>query len=1544
MLSRIWVTILVLLGWVLLGTWLVLVCREGLARVMRDLASFFGGRTKDARLLLGVLFVALWIVAGTKPGGGGTNGVQMASNPIGGGLLPMEFPGVTPHAVPPVADAWECFTTIASSNTSRTLSADDFLRGFVMARVGTNEVFDFSPPPNAVVCHDWRAFGAATDWVYADVGSEDDESHLRLHADGWAEMPGGVRYWPFRAPLGIAPEANWHLIAGNEAAAAPEDLAPSQAWHGLTPRNTLLATWQNALLDRDAGSPLSFQAEFFPDGRFTYRYDFSRIGGNGGTTLLNATLAIGASLGGGLWTTNTLPTNTTSLAFHPLSPDDAYDHDPDGDGLPTIDELFVHGTDPRNADTDFDGLTDREELFVYSTDPLDSHSANATFCDGFAVRLGDADPFSCPEGSTNTVLEHVFYSGTTNGVFAYPRSSDAIAVLRVSASGSGSGDLVVGDRVVPLVAPPPLRSASPNPLPPLLVQLVKGETYPVYFRGDELLELALDSDDFAFGVLPSCTNFGYVNFPNTVATTPCIHNFRAQRKRIRLEASRGAGKLVCTWQGGGSRVEVENDPPRAATVTGKFPPHESAGITYSLSHPQYLFGRTDYDQTIRFCPRPSNSGDDSGDDPEDASPWDPDDDDSNNADGGDGEHEEYWCCLWGVCGDAEGCGNDCGCGCGSHPGGGHVGGGEPGGGKDPGEDDDFDDVCPVHAVPYAECAHLHEDDYTNAVHTVQHLGGVLYIREPPVYEQIDLDVPSEHVNCCPCPSHWTNCVEVAHKSSRLRLIDSNGLPFRKTETSCQVNLAGVRPSSAVGDAVVAFSRCGKIYQRRDKTVLGVAIGSHDVDLAACNALGGGFGFPMTVCTNVAVAPSLNLVTKVKLPGGNVHLELVGATAPFAVWYYDGVAGEYRRLLDSATMPAKNLPMAYWKALMRRAGVGNSPELPVYLTSPSPGTVVLKFRYWTVVDGKFVQDEADQRITSVLPPLRFDVIRDGAVDGGDAAAWLDGRPFRYWVNEDTVRGDWIGQVDNAATNSTDLLVNGTFDLVNLFPAALDLKPFMDAWQDRVTYTLRPERGGSNSFNFCFADLPWAEAGRIQTSNVTTRAGQPLSSAPLTRMPAGGWPLPYSLLEGFPADSGLLVGEARSRGASLRLDVAFGDKVLYTYAPPMDILPVREMYNWCNYRHFSGDGSGRPTAFHDLPGEGFSKSLVFLHGVNVPAEGAEQWGDILFKRLWLSGSRARFYNVGWRSDIGSPANYHQNASNAFEVASRIVSALTNAIPGEKVFMAHSLGNMVVSSMIQDYGLRVSRYIMCNSAVPAEAYDTSRSLRTPKLVHPDWEEYPTNSWAASWHALFKDDAGDDRKFLGWPGRFTNAQNVAVNFYSTGDEVLELATDNDVYIYTGIWDSRAHHSWHKQELFKGRGFWVGAGATDWSGWNIRENILGVNKISVAEALSMSDADFRTNTVFHCYPPSMNSTNINLLVRGAHLAQGIPALTAAAGATDLTNVFDQENNFNLDLDNPGIEFPNGWPMRSTYPNRWLHSDIKNISYFFNHKAFEKVVEKGGLR
>ncbi len=90
---------------------------------------------------------------------------------------------------------------------------------------------------------------------------------------------------------------------------------------------------------------------------------------------------------------------------------------------------------------------------------------------------------------------------------------------------------------------------------------------------------------------------------------------------------------------------------------------------------------------------------------------------------------------------------------------------------------------------------------------------------------------------------------------------------------------------------------------------------------------------------------------------------------------------------------------------------------------------------------------------------------------------------------------------------------------------------------------------------------------------------------------------------------------------------------------------------------------------------------------------------------------------------------------------------------------------------------------------------------------------------------------------------------------------------------------------------------------------------------------------------------------RAALLAQDIPALSWPAGSVRVAAFGTQS----MDLQDLTA---NGWdPERRTFeemdsapPNRnpedhcWHHSDIKNVSYFFNYPVFEKMVNVGNLK
>ncbi len=119
-----------------------------------------------------------------------------------------------------------------------------------------------------------------------------------------------------------------------------------------------------------------------------------------------------------------------------------------------------------------------------------------------------------------------------------------------------------------------------------------------------------------------------------------------------------------------------------------------------------------------------------------------------------------------------------------------------------------------------------------------------------------------------------------------------------------------------------------------------------------------------------------------------------------------------------------------------------------------------------------------------------------------------------------------------------------------------------------------------------------------------------------------------------------------------------------------------------------------------------------------------------------------------------------------------------------------------------------------------------------------------------------------------------------------------------------------------------------------------------------MSESELKTNTVFKLQPASMNTNSIPLLLRGAHLAKGIPARTPASGAMKWGTGFMDNQMCDLNSINVaqgGIARPNGWIIRSNglfdnWGNRWLHSDIKDMAYFYVFKFFEKVKEEGELR
>ena len=468
-----------------------------------------------------------------------------------------------------------------------------------------------------------------------------------------------------------------------------------------------------------------------------------------------------------------------------------------------------------------------------------------------------------------------------------------------------------------------------------------------------------------------------------------------------------------------------------------------------------------------------------------------------------------------------------------------------------------------------------------------------------------------------------------------------------------------------------------------------------------------------------------------------------------------------------------------------------------------------------------------RIAVVRARILADLNRDGAIDETDAA--LPG-PLRMWVNDDADSGPIASETSDIPgrgasfwncdrLNYKDNKVNGIGDLEDFFPVWVDIS---DAIQ-----TLR-HFDPTARITVCFPDGN-APVNMAATALINSTAGNYLRDVPTAQSlsakrlhPLSSWNrflAPQDIVT-LASDSGkgvFLLEGREPADAFFRVELLLGKQTVLTLKLPVKIAPVENFYRWYNLRIHGGKTAGRETKSTEPPGFPDSASdgtsVVFIHGFRVDAEGARAWNAEMFKRLWQSGCNAKFHAFTWRGNDGvvkeGGLNYHGNVVHAFETASAFAATNAQSVSGSTTVIAHSLGNMVVSSAIQDHGFSPARYFMLNAAVPIEAFDPAQ-WNTAETNNPfefeDWVGYPSNTWASCWHTLFP--TNDTRSDLTWKGRFADVpqRTSLFNYYSTGDEVLSIFDEPDpdgsgkITIHPFALGGATYHSWQKQERFKGR------------------------------------------------------------------------------------------------------------------------------------------------
>ena len=539
------------------------------------------------------------------------------------------------------------------------------------------------------------------------------------------------------------------------------------------------------------------------------------------------------------------------------------------------------------------------------------------------------------------------------------------------------------------------------------------------------------------------------------------------------------------------------------------------------------------------------------------------------------------------------------------------------------------------------------------------------------------------------------------------------------------------------------------------------------------------------------------------------------------------------------------------------------------------------------------------------------------------------------------------------------MNGRYDLVNLFAARLDLKPFIDAWGSSVKFELFAY--GEDTMRYCAVNVNPNEAGKIYTDDTFTRnANVPLHSAPLTALHYDGISIDPSELLGEGNAPGVLAFEAAAAHENVTLKVKLGDETILSFPMPISISSVKEMYRWLNIRSACGGTGGESSRLDEpdnLPdSECDWRHFVFVHGYNVNPADARKWGDQMFKRLRLSGMKSMFTAVNWKGDESqfslmfsdkqiSP-DYYVNVKNAFQSAPALVQACRD-LPGEKVMLAHSLGNMLVSSAAKDHGLNYSKYYMLNAAVPMEAYDVDADAAA--MLDPEWSNVPVSYRASDWSGLFP--ANDFRASLSWRGRFAGIAN-AVNCYSPTEDVLANAQVGQLTLSGGAWKI--------QEFTKGTTVWHELNSLPFFDLNVAcEGGWGINTYYSLNPLwyvyqygftdkvqsDMTREDAITHplfTPFRSESEAMHSTNLFTIadatyreqLRAKFLGDAIPATSFAAGANRIESWLNDKN---INYDNC---VKDGWGIRDN--GRWLHSDIKEVAYFLISELFRRIVKNEG--
>ena len=415
-----------------------------------------------------------------------------------------------------------------------------------------------------------------------------------------------------------------------------------------------------------------------------------------------------------------------------------------------------------------------------------------------------------------------------------------------------------------------------------------------------------------------------------------------------------------------------------------------------------------------------------------------------------------------------------------------------------------------------------------------------------------------------------------------------------------------------------------------------------------------------------------------------------STDPIRIHLVRGGSGEVRLSTYDVTISATS--PAFIEVEGVRASLGLDTTTIQLRVGGSPGTICRQVAL-TVVD-------LDLRVDT-----DNNLILDANDETNEDASPAGTRGFTFWVNP-------------AAPNNA---IDGPRDLENFASLRVQLSTVRPILNGQTESGLPPGYGyfiefdpvisapGSPSINL----FPKIGTDRQYLQNVSTADTQAQTRLVQT-VRVGAAPLNVTTFNSSVAEfliEGLTMGDGRLR-LTLRDP---GGVVLAEDRTYVRLRPLSELYQTANFRPVTPQG-GAPAASSFTNRLTKPNVAVFLHGYTVTEDDAPNWFATVFRRLYWQGITNPagvfdFIGLTWRSDqedfslAGQNLQYNANVFNALWIGSAVGAFLRDLGTAQREVhvLAHSLGNMVVSSAIKETpSLGLGTYLMLQAAVSANALD--------------------------------------------------------------------------------------------------------------------------------------------------------------------------------------------------------------------------------------------------